>query len=187
MRSLKPQIPPSFGNKVLRAAWTVTWFLLVRTSPTPLFGWRNMVLRLFGAEIGPGVHVYPSVRVWAPWNLVMKPGSCLGPEVDCYCVDRIVVGRDAVVSQRAFLCTASHDDRERGFGLITAPLTIGEDAWVAAEAYVGPGVELGAGSVVGARAVVVKDIAAGAVAVGNPARVVAQKPGRPKIAITSAE
>jgi putative colanic acid biosynthesis acetyltransferase WcaF len=168
----------SVRNKVARAAWTATWVLLFRLSPTPLFWWRNLLLRLFGAEIGPGVHIYPSARIWAPWNLVMKSGSCLGPQVDCYCVDQIVLGQDAVVSQRAFLCTASHDYRERGFGLISGPITIGEDAWVAAEAYVGPGVVLGARAVAGARAVVVKSIAADAIAVGNPARIVSQKAER---------
>ena len=103
----------------------------------------------------------------------MKAGSCLAAGVDCYCVDQVVLGRNSIVSQRAFLCTASHDHREPGFRLVTGPVTIGENAWVAAEAYIGPGVTMGAGSVAGARAVVVRDVPPGAVVVGNPARPIA--------------
>jgi putative colanic acid biosynthesis acetyltransferase WcaF len=130
---------------------------------------------MFGAEVGKNAHPYSSVRIWAPWNLVMGAGSCLASGVDCYCVDKIVLGRDAVVSQRTFLCTATHDYRERGFRLITGPVIIGEDAWIAAEVYIGPGITVGAGAVAGARAVVVNDVPPGAVVVGNPARVVANE------------
>lgn len=108
----------------------------------------------------------------------MKAGSCLAAGVDCYCVDKIVLGRDSVVSQRAFLCTATHGHRETGFRLMTGPVVIGENAWVAAEAYIGPGVTVGAGAVAGARAVVVRDVPPGAVVVGNPARVVARENGK---------
>jgi putative colanic acid biosynthesis acetyltransferase WcaF len=165
---------PNLQDKAVRVLWLVVWTLLYRPSPTPLFWWRRFLLRLFGAEVEGGAHPYPSARIWAPWNLVMKAGSCLGSGVDCYCVDRIVLGRDAVVSQRAFLCTASHDHREPGFRLLTGPVVIGDNAWVAAEAYIGPGVTLGAGAVAGARAVVVRDVPAGAVVVGNPARLIAK-------------
>jgi putative colanic acid biosynthesis acetyltransferase WcaF len=167
--------PPNLHDKAARALWLLAWALLFRPSPTPFFGWRRFLLRLFGAEVGEGAHPYPSARIWAPWNLVMEARSCLAAGVDCYCVGRIVLGRDAVVSQRAFLCTATHDHREPGFRLMTGPVVIGENAWVAAEAYIGPGVTLGAGAVAGARAVVVRDIPPGAVAVGNPARVIANK------------
>jgi putative colanic acid biosynthesis acetyltransferase WcaF len=133
------------------------------------------LLRFFGAQVGPAVHAYSSARIWAPWNLVMEAGSCLGPGVNCYSVDRIVLGPNTVVSQRAFICTASHDYRSPGFPLTTAPVEIGENAWIAAEAFVGPGVTVGAGAVVGARAVAVRDVPPGAVVVGNPARVVANR------------
>jgi putative colanic acid biosynthesis acetyltransferase WcaF len=166
---------PNLANKTARLMWLLVWAVLFRTSPTPLFGWRRLLLRLFGAEVGKGAHPYPSARIWAPWNLVMKAGSCLGSGVDCYSVDRIVLGRDAVISQRAFLCTATHDYREPGFRLMTGPVIIGDNAWVAAEAFIGPGVALGAGAVAGARAVVVHDVPPGAVVVGNPARQISKK------------
>jgi putative colanic acid biosynthesis acetyltransferase WcaF len=105
----------------------------------------------------------------------MKARSCLGSGVDCYCVDQVVLGDDAVISQRAFLCTATHDYREPGFRLMTGPVIIGENAWVGAEAYIGPGVTFGSGAVAGARAVVVRDVPPGAVVVGNPARLIASE------------
>ena len=175
MRLVTIHSQPNLRDKVARALWLVVWALLFRPSPTPLFWWRRFLLRLFGAEVGSGAHPYSSVRIWAPWNLVMKAGSCLASGVDCYCVDRVILGRDAVVSQRAFLCTATHDHREPGFRLMTGPVIIGENAWVAAEAYIGPGVTLGAGAVAGARAVVVRDVPPGAVVVGNPARLIASE------------
>jgi putative colanic acid biosynthesis acetyltransferase WcaF len=167
--------PPNLRDKAARALWLIVWTLFFRPSPTPLFWWRRFLLRLFGAEVGSGAHPYSSARIWAPWNLVMEAGSCLAAGADCYCVDKIVLGRDAIISQRAFLCTATHDHRQPGFKLMTGPVIIGENAWVAAEAYIGPGVTLGAGAVAGARAVVVRDVPPGAVVVGNPARLIASE------------
>lgn len=177
MRVITIQPPPKLRNKAARALWLVVWALLYRPSPTPFFWWRRLLLRIFGAEVGEGAHPYPSARIWAPWNLVMKAGSCLAAGVDCYCVDRIELGCGSVVSQRAFLCTATHDHREAGFQLMTGPVVIGENAWVAAEAYIGPGVTVGAGAVAGARAVVVRDVPPSAVVVGNPARIIAREKG----------
>src|SRR5664280_1011523 len=145
MRVVTIHSSPNRRDKVVRALWLLVWALLFRPSPTPFFWWRRLLLRSFGAEVGEGTHPYPSARIWAPWNLVMKSGSCLAAGVDCYCVDRIVLGRDAVVSQRAFLCTATHDHRELGFRLMTGPVVIGENAWVAAEDYIGTGVTIGEG------------------------------------------
>src|SRR6185295_9471733 len=99
----------SARNQVARAAWTLVWTLFCRLSPRPLHGWRRLWLRLFGARVARRAAVYPSVRVWAPWNLEMAAGSGLGDGVECYNVDRIVLEEDAIVSQYAFLCTASHD------------------------------------------------------------------------------
>src|SRR5580698_5062801 len=159
----------SLGLRVARVLWGLVWLFFFRPSPFPFHGWRRILLRLFGAQIGPNAHVYPSVRVWAPWNLTMAEGSSLGPWVDCYCVDKIELGEWASVSQRSFLCSASHDIRSPKFELITAPIRIGSRAWVAGEAFVGPGVTIGKGAVVAARAVAVKDVRPWAVVAGNPA------------------
>lgn len=162
----------SLGNKLLRALWGVVWLLLFRPTPRPLHGWRCFLLRLFGARIGRGVLVYQSVKVWAPWNLEMADGSCLGDDVDCYSVDRVTLGRGAIVSQYSYLCTATHDFTRRARPLVTRPITIGADAWVTADVFIGPGVTVGEGAVVGARATVVRDVEPWVIVAGSPARVV---------------
>jgi len=130
------------------------------------------VLRLFGAVIEDGAHPYPSARIWAPWNLTMGEGSCLGDYARCYSVDRVILEPYATVSQYSFLCTASHEYRIEGMPLITAPITIGRHAWIAAEAFIGPGVTVGERAVVGARASVFRDVDPWTVMGGNPARVI---------------
>ncbi len=130
------------------------------------------MLRLFGADIEEGAHPYPSARIWAPWNLTMEEGSCLGDYVRCYSVDRVILEPHATVSQYSYLCTASHDYRVEGMPLITAPITIGRYAWVAADAFIGPGVIVGERAVVGARASVFRNVDPWTVVGGNPARVI---------------
>lgn len=170
--------PPNSADRVRRAVWQIAWALLYRTTPNPLHGWRRFVLRCFGAKIGAGAHPYPSARIWAPWNLVMEADSCLANECDCYNVAPVILRRNCIVSQKAYLCTASHDAADPGFALTGAPIEIGPYAWVAASAFVGPGVTMAGGSIAAAKAVVVKDVAAGIVVAGNPAREVSDR-GRP--------
>jgi putative colanic acid biosynthesis acetyltransferase WcaF len=169
MGKLMRQQRLTVANKLARACWYVAYWLVFRLTPTPLHAWRALVLRCFGARIGRRVKVYSSAKIWAPWNLTMADDSCIGPGVDCYCVDQIELQQRAVVSQRSFLCTASHDYQQAGLPLVTAPIRIESDAWVTAEVYVGPGVTLHEGSVALARAVVVKNVAAWTVVAGNPA------------------
>jgi putative colanic acid biosynthesis acetyltransferase WcaF len=162
----------SWGNRVGRVAWGVVYHLLYRPTPAPLFAWRRMLLRLFGARLAGDVHVYPSARIWAPWNLSMERGSCLGPEVYCYNVAPVHLEIDATASFRSFLCTASHDIRHPERPLITGPIRLGRGAYVFADAFVGMNVTLHEGAVAAARAVVVKDVAAYDIVGGNPARVI---------------
>lgn len=170
--------PPSPADKARRALWGLVWRLAFRPVPTPLHGVRRGLLRLFGARIGAGARPYPAARIWAPWNLDMGAASCLANGVECYNVAPVVLGAGAVVSQRAHLCTASHDHRDPGFALIAAPIRIGPRAWVAAEAFVGPGAGLAEGAVAGARAVVTRSVPAWTVVAGNPARIVGtRRPG----------
>lgn len=164
--------PHSHRNRIGRVLWTAVWLVFFRPSPRPFHAWRRWLLRLFGAHIERGAHPYPSARVWAPWNLTMEEGSCLGDHVDCYAVDRITLEPYATVSQYAFLCTASHDYRIESMPVITAPIRIGKRAWVAADAFVGPGVTIGEGAVVGARASVFRNVDPRTVVGGNPARVI---------------
>lgn len=117
-----------------------------------------MILRLFGARIGKHVHIHPTVKIWAPWNLYIGDYVGIGDGVNLYCMDKISVDDYAVISQGAHLCAGSHDFNRRNFQLITAPISIGSRAWICADAFVGIGVSIAEGVVVGARAVVSKSI-----------------------------
>ena len=167
------RVPPSsFGakHKLGRAAWGLVWALLFRTSPRPLFAWRRWLLGLFGAKLDPRARVYPRAKVWAPWNLEMAAFATLADDVDVYCVDRVRLGERAIVSQYAYLCGASHDFEDDGRPLVPQPIEIGARAWIAADVFVGPGVTLGEGCVVGARSSVFGDLPAWHVCVGSPAK-----------------
>ena len=159
-----------WGNRLLRVLWGLAYSVLYRPSPVFLHGWRRFLLRCFGARIGRGAHPYPRCRIWAPWNLTMGDSSCLGNDVDCYSVAPIVLGAHSIVSQYAYLCTATHDYRDPDFPLMAEPITIGDHAWVAAGALIGPGVKVGEGAVVGARSVTFDDVPPWVVVAGNPAR-----------------
>lgn len=170
-------LPIRFADRARRAIWQVAWLLLYRPTPVMAHRWRGLVLSAFGAQVEGPVYPYPSARVWAPWNLDMRRGSCLAGGVDCYNVALVTLGEGATVSQRSHLCTASHDFDDPTFPLTGAPITVGEGAWIAAEAFIGPGVTVGARAVVLARSVVVRDIERGAVVGGNPARWIRQRRG----------
>lgn len=160
---------PTLSNKLRRALWRAAWLTLFLPSPTPLHGWRCFLLRLFGATVDRRAHPYPSARIWAPWNLVMRQGSCIGPHSEVYNVALVTLEPWAIVSQRAYLCTASHEIHKAGFALLAAPILLRRNAWVAADAYIGPGVTLSEGAIAAARAVVVKDVPADVIVAGNPA------------------
>lgn len=160
------------SNKLGRVAWGLVYWILFRPSPVPLHFWRRLLLRGFGGRIAGNAKVYPSARIWAPWNLTMERGSCLGPEVYCYSVGHVLLGVDTTVSFRTFLCTASHDIHDPARSLVVGPIRLERGAYVFADAFIGMNVTVGAGAVVAARAVVVRDVAAGDVVAGNPCRVV---------------
>ena len=167
--------PHPFRNKLGRLLWNIVWSIFYRPSPKIFHGWRRFLLRLFGAKIGLGAHPHPSVKIWAPWNLEMGDHSCLGANVDCYCVARIRIGVRATVSQYSFLCTATHDIETPDLALHTAPILIKDKAWVAADVFVGPGVTIGMEAVIGARSSVFSDVPDGMVAFGTPARPVRRR------------
>jgi putative colanic acid biosynthesis acetyltransferase WcaF len=159
----------SLANKAGRLAWAFVWAVLYRPSPRYFHAWRRLLLRCFGAQLGVGVHPYPSSRVWAPWNLQMGDHSCLSEGVDCYCVAKITIGKHSTVSQYSFLCSASHDYTEPDMPMTCAPIAIGDQVWITADVFVGPGVSIGNGAVITARSSVFSDIPSWVVARGNPA------------------
>ena len=165
----------SFKNKLGRLAWGVVWCCLFRISPRPFFRWRRFLLNLFGAKLAPSATVYPSAKIWAPWNLEMGARSVLGDYVDCYSVDQIILEADVTVSQYAYLCSASHDIESPDRDLVHKPIRLERGSWVFAGAFVGMGVSVGEGAIVAARSVVVKDVAPFIVVGGNPAKFIRKR------------
>lgn len=165
--------------KIKRAVWNITATLLFRPFITPVFRkWRIALLRLFGAKVEWDANVYASVKIWAPWMLQMGHRACLGPEVICYNQDWVVLENEAVVSQYSYLCTAGHDVNMMNTAdksLITAPIILKNKSWIGARSFIGMGVEIGEGAVVGATASVYKSVEPWCVVGGNPAKVIKKR------------
>lgn len=162
-------------NRLYRAVWQTTWFLLASWTPPFLRGWRRLLLRAFGAQVAHTSGVYGSARIWSPANLVMHEHSYIGPRVQVYSMAKITFQAYALASQGAHLCAGTHDIEDPDFQLYAKPIVIGARAWVAAEAFVGPGVTVGEGAVLGARGCAFKDLEPWSVYVGNPAREVRKR------------
>lgn len=163
---------PSFtlSNRLFRIGWNLTWKLLASWTPRSFRGWRHFLLRLFGAQLGYGSDVRGSATVWYPPHLHMADRVLLAERVTCYNMAPIYIGQGALVSQGAHLCAGTHDIHGPTFQLIARPIKIGARAWIAAEAFVGPGVEVGEGAVLGARGVAFSALEPWGVYAGNPAR-----------------
>jgi len=167
-----PFTQPSFSlyNRMLRGVWGIVWLLLFRPSPRPFHAWRRMLLRLFGARLGKCVNVHAGVKIWAPWMLSIGNHVGIAGGVTLYNMAPMTIGDYCVVSQGAHLCGGSHDIDSSNFQLVAKPITLEKNVWVCAEAFVGPGVTVAEGCVLGARAVVVKSITdPWSVWAGNPA------------------
>ena len=164
------------AEKNRRKKWFVVWKLLACWMP-PKFcnGWLMWLLKRFGLTSGGGNRVFPSVKIWAPWNVVMGRFVAIDDEVNLYSVDKITIGSKVAISREAFICTASHDITKPERPLVTAPITICDGVWIGARAIVLPGVTIGEGAVVAAGAVVIKDVEPFTVVGGNPAKFIKKR------------
>lgn len=163
-------------HQMKRLVWSMVWAVFARPLPRSVgSGWKRFLLRLFGAKIHPTAVVYSSAKVYYPANLVMEEYACLASGVDCYNVAPIHIGAQSTISQGSYLCTASHDITDPKNRLITKPIVIEAQAWVAADAFVGMGVTIGEGAVVGARSAVFKDVEPWTVVGGNPAKFIKKR------------
>lgn len=176
LQGVDSKVAPSFslGNRLARVLWGVVYVLFFLPTPRVCHGWRRAILRAFGARVGPGAHIYPRVKIWAPWNLSIGALAGVANGVTLYSMGTITLGERCVISQGAHLCTGSHDFNDPLFQLTTQPITIGRDAWICAEAFICPGAEIADGAVVGARSVVTRSLLASwTVYAGMPARKIA--------------
>ena len=158
------------SNRAARAIWAVAYWLLVRWSPRPFHAWRAMVLRAFGARIGPRCHIYPAARIWAPWNLICEDAVGIADGAVVYNPALVTLASHVVVSQEAYLCGATHDLDDPAFPMVSSPIAIGRYAWICARAVVCPGVIVGDGAVLGLASVATSSLAPWTVYAGTPAR-----------------
>jgi putative colanic acid biosynthesis acetyltransferase WcaF len=164
----------SIKEKVARVLWGLASFAF-RFSPRTFFSWRCFLLKCFGAKIGKHVHFYNSAKIYFPWNLSIGDWSAIGEDVFIYNLGSVVIGNRVTISQRAHLCAGTHDYTDTTMPLLKPPITIQDQVWVCADAFVGPGVTVSQGAVVAARAVVVKDVPPWTVVGGNPARLLKRR------------
>jgi len=173
--------PWTLRQKLVRSLWYVVEATLFRFSPRPCYGWRNFLLRLFGAKIGEGCRIRSSVKIEIPWNLTVGAQTIIGDEVILYCLGLVAIGKRVTISQLGHICAGTHDFTKASFPLLRPPIEIGDDVWLAADVFVGPGVKIGTGAVVGARSSVFTDLPAWQVCVGTPAKAIKERKMEPSL------
>lgn len=173
-----PALRASFPlrHRLARAAWSVTAALLFHPSPRPMHRWRNGLLRLFGARLDGLCHIYPTAKIWAPWNLACEELATIADGAEIYNPSPVWLGSHAIVSQGAFLCAASHDYTRPEFPMISAPIRVGPYAWICARAVVQMGVTVGERAILGLGAIATRDLEPWGIYAGLPARKVKERP-----------
>lgn len=173
MQNIKSfRVPSGFRGR--SAVYVQIWWFVEGTffkfSPQFLYGFRRWVLRFFGAKIGEGVIIRPSVKVTYPWKVTLGDHVWIGDDVVLYSLGEIVVGDNTVISQRSYICAGDHDYTNSSFAIRANPVHIGQSNWIATDVYVAPGVTIGNGNVIGARSSVFKDLPDSMVCLGSPCR-----------------
>ncbi len=158
------------GSLLKRSLWFFLGHAIVRSAWIPSSGLRVCLLRLFGAKIGRGVVVKPSVDIKYPWHLVVGDHTWIGERVWIDNLTTVRLGSNVCLSQGAYLCTGNHDWTDPDFGLMIAPVQLGDGAWAGARAILTPGTVLGTGSIAAAGAVVSGLVPDFTIFAGNPAK-----------------
>ncbi len=165
----------TFRQKVGRALWYIIQATLFRCSFRTMYRFRAWLLRCCGADVHPTARIRGSVVIEVPWNLTVGPDVIVGDQVILYCLAPITLKARSMVSQYAHLCAGSHDHTRPDMPLTTSPIVIEEDVWIATDAFVGPGVTVGRGTVLGGRASAFRDLPPWKICVGNPAKPIADR------------
>jgi len=163
-------------EKIGRVLWGAVQASLFRLSFHNFYGWRRFLLRRFGAKIADSVHVMRTSKVTCPWNLTMGRNSCLGEGAHAYCLGPITIEDRVSISQNVHLCAGTHDYTRPDMPLIRPPITVKTDAWLAADSFVGPGVTVGEGAILGARGCAFTDLEPWTIYGGNPAKAIKARP-----------
>jgi putative colanic acid biosynthesis acetyltransferase WcaF len=171
------KLPWSFRGRNALAVqlWWLVQATLFQLSPQIMYGWRRLLLRLFGARVGKGVEIRSSVTVTYPWKVSIGDWSWIGDEVVLYSLGQIEIGQNVVISQRSYICAAAHNYRKSTFDIFAKKVTINDQVWIATDVFIGPGVTVGEGTVVGARSGVFHDLPPAMICRGTPAEVLRER------------
>ena len=172
------KLPSGFRGRsaVVVQLWWLIQATLFAMSPQFMFGWRNYLLRIFGAKVGRSVLIRPSARITYPWKVNIGDRVWIGDHAELYSLGEIDIGSDVVISQRSYICAATHDYTRLSFDMISKKITIEDQVWIATDVFIAPGVRIGSGALVGARSSVFNDLPPGMICLGTPAI-----PVRPRI------
>ncbi len=168
--------PWTLRQRIAALLWDYVWAIFCSWTPKPLNPWRLLILRLFGAKLSGTPFVHQRARIQLPWNLTLHHRACLGDRANAYTLAPITIGEGATIAQEAYLCSGTHDFASPALPLQTSPITIGRDVFVGARAMILPGLTIGDRAIVGACAVVTKNVAASAIVAGNPAKQIGTRP-----------
>ena len=164
----------SSKENITRILWSIA-YPLFRYSPRPFFAWRRLLLRIFGARIGCKVNIYNSAVIYMPWNLEIGDWSSIGEYAFVYNLGKVVIGGHSTISHRTHLCAGTHDYVDPTMPLLKLPIIVGDQAWLCTDSFIGPGINIGEGAVVGARSVVVNDVLPWTIVAGNPAKLIKKR------------
>ena len=163
------------GSFLKRTAWFFLGQPILRAAWIPSSTLRVVLLRLFGAIIGQGVVIKPSVDVKYPWHLVIQDHVWIGEHVWIDNLTTVRIESNVCVSQGAYLCTGNHDWTDPSFGLMIAPILLREGSWAGAKSILTPGSVLGVGAIAAAGSVIAGSIPDYEIHAGNPAKLVKRR------------
>lgn len=157
-------------NKIIVQLWWIIQSTLFAWSPQFCYSWRRFLLRLFGAKIGKSVLIRSSAKFTYPWKVSIGDFSWIGDECVFYSLGNITVGKHVSIAHRDYFCTGFHNIHSLSFDIGQKPIVIEDECWIPNDIFVGPGVTIGKGTVVGARSTVLKNLPSGMICYGNPAK-----------------
>ena len=162
-------------SKLVVQLWRFIYVLFFRTSPQFMYNWRRFLLKAFGAKIGKGILIRPSVKITYPWKVSIGDYSWIGDDVVLYSLGEIEIGKNSVISQRSYICTGFHDYQKQDFPIYSKKIVIKSSCWIATDVFIGPGTTINEGVVIGSRSSVYKDLPPYTVCIGSPAKVVKER------------
>lgn len=172
------RVPPGFRGRPgwYVQLWWIVQAMLFRPSPQIAYAWRRMLLRCFGARVGAGAVIRPTVRITYPWKVSIGDHAWVGDDVTLYSLGEIDIGAHSVISQKSYICAGDHDYQRADFAIRGRPVRIGAQVWIASDVFIAPGVTVADGVVVGARSTVLRSLRKGFVYAGNPVRPIKPRP-----------